>query len=151
MKTKQTTKPFNATQIKLLLGEMIRIHNAKVVERNKVIEQLKEKQIERYREVLTKMFQLGGFTEPQVKRLVSWCEHTDDKLGVKKILGDRPYEFHDTYREKGWNCESHPLHAILGRTKLQLHMGTASDYETYIEEFTAQIDKILKLQRWTMW
>ena len=138
-------KPLNSTQIKLLLGEMIRIHNERVVERNKIIERMKEKQITRYQTVLREMFQLGGFSEAQIKELLSECRASDNnKLGVKAIINEEPYEFHDVYREKGWNCDSHPLHAILESTKLRLHMGTASDYETYLKEFTAQIDKLLK-------
>ena len=144
MKTKQTTKPLNATQIKLLLAEMIRIHNAKVVERNKVIERMKEKQITRYQTVLREMFQLGGFTESQIKELLSECGARHNKLGVKAIINEEPYEFHDVYREKGWNCDSHPLHAILERTKLRLHMSSAGDYETHLKEFTAEIEKLLK-------
>jgi len=138
------SKPLNSTQIKLLLGEMIRIHNERLVERNKVIERMKEKQVGRYRAVLTEMFHLGGFTESQIKALLSECWARHNKLGVKAIINEEPYEFHDVYREKGWNCESHPLHAILESTKLRLHMGTASDYETYLEEFTAEIEKLLK-------
>jgi len=144
MKTKQTTKPLNATQTKLLLAEMIRIHNAKVVERNKVIERMKEAQMKCYHAELRKRFELGGFTEAQIKALLSECRASHNKLGVKAIINEEPYEFHDVYREKGWNCDSHPLHAILESTKLRLHMGAASNYETYLKEFTAQIDKIIK-------
>jgi len=147
MKQKANTKPvkpLNSTQIKLLLAEMIRIHNEKVVERNKVIERMKEKQITRYQTVLREMFQLGGFTESQIKALLSECGRCHNKLGVKAIINEEPYEFRDVYREKGWNCDSHPLHAILESTKLRLHMGTASDYETYLKEFTAEIEKLLK-------
>jgi hypothetical protein len=144
MKTKQATKPLNSTQIKLLLGEMVRIYNAKVNKCNNAIERMREDQTTRYRDALTVMFRHGGFTEPQVKRLLWHCDSDDTKLGVKEILGEKDYEFHREYNEKRWDCNSHPLHALLQKTKLRLHMSAVGDYEAYLKEFTAEAENLLK-------